>query len=540
MQGRIEQRLAWTLALMAACGATTVARGQQLDSPVAPNPVGYAPEGVAQAPSPAYQPASTNTQSAVDDPLAVRLSCVEQQLQDIQAKDAAAKKKAAGMPTAIVGGMIQTDFAWFHQNNTSFAQYGNVEDGAEFRRARLKAYGEGFGIMDYCAEMEFGVLATLAVAPSAYTAGMNYGKKAAVPFLPYSEQVSFKDVFIGLHELPLVGNFRIGHFKEPFGLEQQTSDRFTTFMERSMADEGCIVPGRNIGMMVYNWTEDQRATCAMGAFKMNIPSDPGFIDQSDYGNWSVTSRVTWLPWYDEATNGRGLLHLGFACSYRDIGTIPTTQAIDWSNPSSLASVFPFSISSRPEAHLGPKVVSLSLNTLEDVELIGAELAYVDGPLSFQSEFYGAFLHEGAEAAAQGLHGNDFINGGYAYVSYFLTGENRTYNRKSGCFDRISPNENFFRVRDEDGCVQCGKGAWEIGYRYSWVTLDDPAAGLGTTKAAGGWAIDHTLGLNWYLNPYMRLMWNYVYSIDHPDGSVVGTSKQTSNMSTFEMRAAIDF
>jgi phosphate-selective porin OprO/OprP len=540
MHGRIEQRLAWTLAIIAACGAPVAARGQQPDSPLPPNVAGYAQVGAPQMPGPAVQQVSTATGPAADGSLAAlaaQVADLQKQIQDIQGKAAAAAATAAGMPTVHLGGMIQTDYAFFSQDAISRSQYGNVEDGAEFRRARLKAYGEGFGIMDYCAEMEFGVLATTALAgtgTAAYTSGLNYGKsiKGAVPFEPYSEQVSFKDVFIGLHELPVAGNFRIGHFKEPFGLEQQTSDRFTTFMERSMADEGCIVPGRNIGMMFYNWTENQRATWAMGVYKGNVGTDPGFIDQSDYGNWSATGRVTCLPWYDEATNGAGLLHLGFAWSYRDIGTIPLTQAVDASNPAILTTqVFPYSISSRPEAHLGPKVVSLSLATLEDVELVGTELAYVNGPLSFQSEFYGAFLNE------QGATKDNFINGGYAYVSYFLTGEHRVYNRQSASFDRLSPYENFFRVRDEDGCVQMGKGAWEVAYRYSWVTLDDPASGL-TTK--GGWAIDHTIGLNWYLNPYLRIMWNYVHSTDHPDGSVIANAGKTGQMDTFEMRAALDF
>ena len=34
-------------------------------------------------------------------------------------------------------------------------------------------------------------------------------------------------------DLPVLGNVRVGHFKECFGLEQLTSDNYTTFMERS-------------------------------------------------------------------------------------------------------------------------------------------------------------------------------------------------------------------------------------------------------------------------------------------------------------------
>ena len=33
------------------------------------------------------------------------------------------------------------------------------------------------------------------------------------------------------------------------------------------------------------------------------------------------------------------------------------------------------------------------------------------------------------------------------MSYFLTGENRVYDRNMGCWTRVKPFENFFRVRD---------------------------------------------------------------------------------------------
>ncbi|NLE39072.1 MAG: porin, partial [Pirellulaceae bacterium] len=45
--------------------------------------------------------------------------------------------------------------------------------------------------------------------------------------------------------------------------------------------------------------------------------------------------------------------------------------------------------------------------------------------------------------------------------------------------------------------------------------------------------DHTIGLNWYLNPYTRVMFNYVHSTledDLGDGS----------LSIFQMRTQIDF
>ena len=73
--------------------------------------------------------------------------------------------------------------------------------------------------------------------------------------------------------------------------------------------------------------------------------------------------------------------------------------------------------------------------------------------------------------------NNFY-GGYAFVSYFLTGENRPYNRKMGVFDRVKPYEDFFRVRDCDGNVSTGHGAWELAYRFSYIDMLD---GMTRTK-----------------------------------------------------------
>ena len=92
-------------------------------------------------------------------------------------------------------------------------------------------------------------------------------------------------MYIQVRDLPVIGNVRVGHFKECFGLEQLTSDNYTTFMERSLDDEGAFVPGRNDGIMAFNWTECQRATWAIGAFTNQTGYDqpPTFI----YDHWGL-------------------------------------------------------------------------------------------------------------------------------------------------------------------------------------------------------------------------------------------------------------
>ena len=430
---------------------------------------------------------------APDDPanadLAKRVADLERRLAEYSAAGSA-NPGASGKPLIAPTGRIQFDAASFNQNPASYQQFGNVHNAVGFRRARLALLGE-YQLIDYIIEMDFA----------------NRGADAVIN--SKAQSTAFKDVYIQMRELPVLGNLRVGHFKECFGLDQLNSDNYTTFMERSLCDEGAFVPGRNNGIMAFNWAESQRATWAIGAFTNQTGFDQPPTFQYDHGGYDVTMRATYLPWYDEPSGGRGYLHTGVDFAYR---TAPDHLGI-------------FAI--RPESAFAPSVVNLKFTDADHWEVYGAETAVTYGSLSLQSEVFAANVDR-----QNGLTNNFY--GTYAYVSYFLTGENRPYNRKMGVFDRVRPYENFFRVRTGDGDVATGRGAWEIAYRFSYIDMLD---GLKTTGA--GRAADHTVGVNWYLNPYTRVMCNYVHSID--TYNVSATSRVSDgSLDTLMMRFAIDF
>ncbi len=179
--------------------------------------------------------------------LSKRVADLEKELAKYAKQTAAPASQAPTKPVIAPSGRIQFDAANFSQNAASNAQFGNVQNAVGFRRARIALLGE-YEVIDYIVEMDFA----------------NRGINSAVN--SKDQSTSFKDVYIQVRELPLLGNVRVGHYKECFGLEQLTSDNYTTFMERSIDDEGAFVPGRNNGIMAFNWTENQRATWAIGAF----------------------------------------------------------------------------------------------------------------------------------------------------------------------------------------------------------------------------------------------------------------------------------
>jgi phosphate-selective porin OprO and OprP len=63
-----------------------------------------------------------------------------------------------------------------------------------------------------------------------------------------------------------LGRLRIGNFFVPFSLEQVTNDTNNIFMERSIPTQGVFAADREVGIALYNCTEDQRITWATGAF----------------------------------------------------------------------------------------------------------------------------------------------------------------------------------------------------------------------------------------------------------------------------------
>ncbi len=431
---------------------------------------------------PSYMVSSSYTsaepQGTTQDELAQRVAELEKALGDIQAKQAADKKKAASKMSVAVEGRAYADAVYFDQSAGSMATFGDAQDTVQFSKARLGAHGEGFDVFNYAIEVDF--------------AGRDSTN---------DQSTSFKDVYLGIRDLPWLSRVQIGHFKEPFSLEELTSSRYITFMERSLAN--VFSPARNMGIASYRVSENERFTFAFGGFR-TIGDKPPYASDDD-GGYTFTMRGTYLPWYDEATNGRGLLHLGLGYSYRDVDH-PTQR-----------------IRTHAETAVGPYILDTgNITDVEDFQLLNPEIAFVYGPFSVQSEYIAAFYNRaGADA--------DF-HAAYIQASYFLTGENRVYDRKKAAFARVKPYENFFRVRTCDGNIEMGKGAWELAYRYSWLDLDDADVHI-----FGGNSSDHTVGVNWYLNPYMRLMFNYVYAQVSPNNNLAD-----SDLSVFQMRAQFDF
>jgi phosphate-selective porin OprO/OprP len=121
-----------------------------------------------------------------------------------------------------------------------------------------------------------------------------------------------------------------------------------------------------------------------------------------------------------------------------------------------------------------------------------------GPLTVQAEYAAQFFLDATPTPGQNI-GTVFYHGGYVEALYFLTGEHQDYVRREGVFGRVVPRNDLHWKKD-DGFSGCG--AWQVGVRFSYIDLDDKTI-------QGGRLYDWTAGLNWYLNPNMKVQFNYI-------------------------------
>lgn len=352
-----------------------------------------------------------------------------------------------------LAGRLMIDMAAYQQENVILG------NGTELRRARFEVEGLMYS---------------------------NWGYEFGVDFS--GTDADIKDAYI-----EYLGEFdsssKFGQFKEPFSLEELTSSKYITFMERALPNE--FAPGRNIGIGISHLGENW--STAYGLFGEAFDTDT--TDQVDEG-WGVTGRFSYAPWHDD----RKALHLGVSLSQR--------------SPDDENEV---SFDSRPESHI-TDIKYLDTGNIAEVDhvtLYGLEAALVLGPVSFQAEMINTQV-----ARNTGLDDLDFA-GWYFYGSWFLTGESRIYKRKKGSFGRIKP------ISDS--------GAWELALRVSSMDLND-------LDISGGEADQITLGINWYANPHIRYMLNFI-KVDNDlaaDADGAPAVSGDDDPSIVQIRAQIDF
>jgi phosphate-selective porin OprO and OprP len=365
---------------------------------------------------------------------------------EIKVKGGLTVKTRDGKFSTKLGGRVQADGA-------TYSGEPDMGNGTEIRRARLYLQGKMYYDWGYKLQYDFA------------NTGSN-GKGIADAFITYN----------GFDDLQL----KVGNFKDPFMLQEQTSSKYTLFTERAIP--AAFSAGRHIGVMAS--TTQKHWSLAGSLSGDAVDTDGGEDDEG----WGAGARVTFSP-IDEKTK---LVHFGLAVNYRDTGDDDDAQ-----------------FKQTPESHVaGVNIVDTgTINDVDDYFKVGLEAAATYGPFSAQAEYVTTSVNRNS--------GRDLdFDAWYIQTGYFFTGESRNY-KSRGAFAGVTPK----------GIVgEGGIGAWEFGLRYSSVDLAD-------ADIDGGEADLMAAALNWYPTPTLRFSANYIDVLD-----IDGGANDGDEPSVFQMRS----
>ncbi len=360
-----------------------------------------------------------------------------------------------------LGGHIQADYITWPNADPAIV---GAQNYFSFRRLRLLADGTGYGNLDFRLQMTL-------------EPGSGPNNDFATP--------DVKDAYLSMNEIPLIGRIRFGNFFVPFGLEQVTNDTMNVFNERSIPTQGIFTADREIGLGFYNHSRDQNVTWSGGIFFDNIDDTIKTRFDANQGI-RLAGRLTWLPLYDEPSDGRYLIHTGLGVLYTN----------DQDNR--------VRFRARPQIQRGPVLMDTGTLDADSYTTGCLEGAVVWGPLTLQSEAYLCQVNM--------LNGEtEHLNGMYAHISYFLTGECRNYERfgqHGAQFGRPNVYSNFFIVPG-----RISPGAIEAKARWSY---------LGMNRLNRGQYNDLTIGFNWYWNDRTRFMFDWIHPITTADAAFGAT------------------
>lgn len=332
-----------------------------------------------------------------------------------------------------------------NQDDNNIEQVGKVNPGTEFRGERIMASGNLL-FFKY---------------PWRYMISANFNGLDA----PQGSK-AFSIIDLNL-EIPFgekSGWLTIGKQKEGVGHEYVAPGTQLMFMERG-SGVPMFVKQRNFGVRYSNSVLKQRMTYTLGFFNnwLEKGNDKSFSENGT----QVTARITGLPQY---SSDRDLLHLGIGFRH---AKAPGDK---------------LSYKAKPEVNTAPSYLSSGSFDASKSDILMLEFIKVNGPVSLIAEYMNDFVKSN-------VNGNPNFTYWQVGGSWFITGENRKYNKNNGNLGKLIPKKNFkFRKGS-------GPGTFELGVRYTHSNLTDQSI-------KGGEFGRFTTALSWYPNAHFRYSINY--------------------------------
>ena len=292
---------------------------------------------------------------------------------------------------------------------------------------------------------------------------------------------------------------RGGKFKIPFGLDMLTSAMQLDFVYRSLAASS-LAPGRDVGVEIHGRLFARALRYDVGVFRHGGDNVRASERLESDRTWAA--RVTVAPWQQARGSPWRDLTLGGGMTGGDL-------------PEGLHTLDSRTVFDSP---LFPKVYVNGAR-----RRIGGDAEWRNGPFGVRGEF----IHVRDTRRGEGTDDEDlpdlYSRGGYVSGTWVVTGE------KKG--DTVKPKRPLPRG---------GFGAVEVAGRIEWIGFGtegegDASAGPRAAHLADQGARVVTLGINWYLNRFVRLQANAIRE-RRPDvvGGVSGEHTSWSPVIRFQL------
>lgn len=277
-------------------------------------------------------------------------------------------------------------------------------------------------------------------------------------------------------------NLRIGQAKPYRGMEELTSSNEVLFMERPFATASGIYAGNQFAQGLFLDGSANNFTWGVSGYSLRNEAE------NTGDGVGAAARLTYAPINDESNT----LHIGGTVSRDSVET-----------PAGSTTAITRAASGRAFGRISGGTTLAT--TSSGREAYGAELAGKFGPIFFQGEYVTAD-YEGATSAT-----DEKVDTYYVAASYLITGETRSYDAKKGVFKSPKPINSF--------------GAIEAKLRYDNMKGENQFDEI----------TQLIIGANWFVNPNVRFMLEYVTG-----ERSVGNSPTKTEAEVLQVRSQFSF